>query len=67
MKQSYKNILIVIAILVVVIPAYAFQPGPGAPGNSGPPPPPGFAIDGFLSIFLAIGAWFGVKSIKNKK
>jgi len=29
--------------------------------------PPGLSIDGFVSIVLAAGAFFGVKSLRRKK
>jgi len=58
MKKNLKHIFILAIVFFVAVPAFAFQ---------GPPPPNGLPIDGFLSVFLAIGAVFGIRSLKRKK
>lgn len=63
MKNMKNKYLLVFAVVsLTTVSSFAFQGG--APPN---PTPPGLPIDGFVSIILAAGAFFGVKSLRRKK
>ena len=65
MRVQNKKILA--SILFVLISFVCAAQG-GDPPPPMPPPPPGLPIDGFTTVALIIGAFFGIKSaIKNIK
>lgn len=58
MKKKILNIsLFALLVLSVINPAFAFQA----------PPPPGLPIDGFISLFIAVGAFLGFRFFNKKE
>ena len=55
-----KRLQLIIVILLVSFPLFSQLPPPG-PGNPGCWPPPCIPIDGGISIFTIIAAYFGYK------
>ena len=60
-----QNKRIFASILFVLISFVSIAQG-GGPPPPGPPPPVGLPIDGFVSIMVAIGVFFGSKSLLRK-
>ena len=62
-----QNKKILASILFVLISFVCAAQG-GEPPPPMPPPPPGLPIDGFTSLALIVGAYFGIKkTIENSK
>ena len=65
--MSLQNKKIFASILFVLISFVCVAQG-GDPPPPMPPPPPGLPIDGFTTMALILGAYFGIKkTIKNSK
>lgn len=65
MRIQNKKIL---ASILFVIISFVCAAQEGAPPPPMPPPPPGLPIDGFTSLALVVGAYFGIKkTIQNSK
>ncbi|MFT5846950.1 MAG: hypothetical protein ACJARX_000028 [Psychroserpens sp.] len=65
--MKIQNKKIFASILFVLISFVCASQG-GNPPPPMPPPPPGLPIDGFTSLALAVGAYFGIKkTIQNTK
>lgn len=70
-KSIYKKFLVIISLLLVFgFPKQATAQFPPPfedfmdDDGSGPPTMP---INGFVSIALAVGAYFGIRKLRNKK
>jgi len=60
-----QNKKIFVSILFVLISFVCVAQGVGNPPPPMPPPPPGLPIDGFTTIAVIVGAFFGIKKTLN--
>ncbi|HET8810591.1 MAG TPA: hypothetical protein VFM65_10065 [Flavobacteriaceae bacterium] len=71
-KSIYKKFLVIVSLLLVFgFPQQATAQLPPAfedfMDDDGSGPPPGAPINGFVGIALAVGVYFGIRKLRNKK
>ena len=66
LKRSRNYIIILFFLMSNIVYSHGIKNGPPHPRPNGPGPYPELPIDGFTSILLITGAFFGAYKLKRK-